>query len=459
MAAVELYTTPLYADSRLIAYYRMSNSALTTDSKGSYTLTNNNTVSNGTGKFDGGADGGTTNTNKSLSISSALGLSGGNAAKSISCWFKMNTELSGADSFGTLVSIANADTDTLYRIGYWRTSNTNKVIVNRGKNSVGTTELSSAQTLGTTNFNHLVLTWDGTTLTGYFNGTSFGSSTPSGNGTNGLSDRLTILSDFGGNYQSAIIDEVAIFNAALTADDVANLYNGYFNAQRRITRNTLTVYATDTNATTFSTLSISPNINVGDLVGVQSTIAAGTGPNEPTLSGNGLTWARVDGIQETNANVSRLTVFRAIGASPSAGALTADFGGESQTTCAMVVVEFRNTLLSGTNWADAIVQSKTGQVSGTNTGITVTFDNPFSSPFNATVAFWAIDRGIAMTPGSGFADAGNTGGGASSLQCEFRNDNSATASASWASGTTRGMMVAMEMACFAPRLRGVLGVG
>ena len=227
MPAIELINTPLY-NSSLRAYYRMSTGALTTDSKNSYTLTNNGTVADGTGKFGGGADGGATNSTKYFNVDSALGLSGGNAAKSMFCWFKMNTELSGADSYGVLASIANADVDTQYRIGYWRDGSTNKVAVDRGKNGIGTTPIYSTQALGTTNFNHLGFTWDGTTLRAYFNGAEYGNSTPSGAGNNGLTDKLTILRDTTANYQSAIIDEVAIWDTALSATDVSNLYTGNF---------------------------------------------------------------------------------------------------------------------------------------------------------------------------------------------------------------------------------------
>lgn len=208
---------------------------------------------------------------------------------------------------------------------------------------------------------------------------------------------------------------------------------------------TLTVFATDTNNTSFSTSSISPTTGNLTLAIVQSTIAASTGPNQPTLSGNGLTWDVVASIQESNANVSRITLFRARGTA-SSGAVTADFGGETQTTCGIVVVNITNTQALGTNGSGNIAQFKTGEVSGTNTGITITLDNPFSSSDNATMGFFAIDRGIAMTVGSGFTDAGNTGGSASSLQAEFKATNDSTVDASWASGTTRGMMIAIEIA-------------
>lgn len=211
-----------------------------------------------------------------------------------------------------------------------------------------------------------------------------------------------------------------------------------------ITFNTLTVFATDTDATSFSTLSVSPAAGKVVLVGVQSTIASGTGPNEPTLSGNSLTWVKVDGIAETNQNKSRLTVFRGMGVAPTAGVVTANFAGQSQTTCGMVVVELSNTDSSGTNGSGAIVQTNTAQVNGTNSGISVTL-SAFSNTNNATMGFFAIDRGIVMTVGSGFTDAGNTGGAASSLQGEFRNDNDTTVDASWVSGTTRGMIVGIEI--------------
>jgi hypothetical protein len=81
--------------------------------------------------------------------------------------------------------------------------------------------------LGTSNWNRIALTYDTTTLTQYFNGSSVG--TPlatSGNGTGPISDRFGI-GGTGHGFQHASIyaDEVYILNTALTANWLLTDYN------------------------------------------------------------------------------------------------------------------------------------------------------------------------------------------------------------------------------------------
>ena len=223
--AKELVETPLFLDSSLVAYYKLED---VNDSKGGFTLTNNNTVTFAAAQFNNGADFGTANTNKSLSVAQDLGLDS-TSSRTISLWAKMRTELSGADSFGDFAVLTHADIDINWRVGYWRESGTNKVVVNRGKNGIGTTGIKTSTNLGTSNFYHIALTWDGTTLTGYLNGASFGTETPSGSGNNGFSDEFRIGADTAGtNFISAYVDDVAVFSRCLTADEIFSIYTGEF---------------------------------------------------------------------------------------------------------------------------------------------------------------------------------------------------------------------------------------
>jgi hypothetical protein len=84
---MELFETSLISDPNLLAYYRFNSGALTTDSKNSNTLTNNNTVGETAGGIFGyGADFGAANSSKYFSISDDLGLNG--QTVSIGFWFK-----------------------------------------------------------------------------------------------------------------------------------------------------------------------------------------------------------------------------------------------------------------------------------------------------------------------------------------------------------------------------------
>jgi hypothetical protein len=209
------------------AYYRMESGALTTDTSGNgFTLTNVNTVAEATGKYGGGADGGATNSTKYLWINNNLGIDGG--ACSISLWVKMNTEIgSGTQTF---VSQQNTNTDTSFMITYDYNGGTRRIAFRRYRQGVAADENYYTITLGTSAFQHLVLTYDATNLRGYVNGTlQAGPTAFSGNGTGVTSEHLAILTNKGGagtpsEYVSAIVDDVAIFNRVLTASEVTSLY-------------------------------------------------------------------------------------------------------------------------------------------------------------------------------------------------------------------------------------------
>ena len=121
----------------------------------------------------------------------------------------------------------------------------------------------------------------------------------------------------------------------------------------------LTSFQDSTDATSYATASITPTANYLVLASVTSS-KSGT-PDTPTLSGNSLTWVQYNQIAYDTSGTQRTTTFfRAMGASPSAGALTADFGGATQTACVIVVDQFSGVDTSGTNGSGAIVQSVTG---------------------------------------------------------------------------------------------------
>lgn len=217
----------LASDPNLKAYYRMSSGALTTDSSGnSYTLTNVNSVAEGTGKYGGGADGGATNSTKYLWINNNLGIDGG--ACSISLWAKMNTEIgSGTQTF---VAQQNATSDVSYMVTYDYNGGTRRLAFRRYRQGVAADEIYYTTTLGTANFVHMVLTYDGSNLRGYVGGSlQVGPTAYSGNGSGATSDHLSILVNKGGGgtpseYASALVDDVAIFNRVLTASEVTQLY-------------------------------------------------------------------------------------------------------------------------------------------------------------------------------------------------------------------------------------------
>lgn len=220
----ELIGTSLFGDANLIAYYRMESGGLTTDSKGSFTLTNNNSVSEVGGKYGGGASTGTGNTDKSLSSTNTLGIDGG--AISISLWAKPNQAIAASMA---LFNQQNDTTHTYYTI-QWNDANT--VRWNRGKAGVADEPITASFTPSTATFDHYVLTYDGSNLLGYINGSQVANGTASGNGGNTITNGIAIFRWIGvGQFASATIDEVAIFSDALTPAEILSIYRdqgGFF---------------------------------------------------------------------------------------------------------------------------------------------------------------------------------------------------------------------------------------
>lgn len=205
--------------------------------------------------------------------------------------------------------------------------------------------------------------------------------------------------------------------------------------------NHLTNGSSATDASSYSTASVSPASNALVLAWVitnRSGVSAA-----PTCSGNGLTWTQVATITfNTIASPNRrLTLFKALGASPSAGAVTFDFGGNTQLNALWGVSEF-----SSVNTTTPVVQSATNATDSAN-GLTVTLA-AFGSATNAAFGCFSNNNfGGGMTPGAGFTEIfdfsiaeNNT-----RLQAEYQLAEDTTVDVSgWASNAGAG--IAIEIA-------------
>ena len=157
-----------------------------------------------------------------------------------------------------------------------------------------------------------------------------------------------------------------------------------------------------------STASITPSANKLILAAIAY---AATVPAAPTTSGNGLTWVAIDS-QTYNSGFAGVTLFRAMGATPSAGAMSFDFTGATNNLGASwVIFEAGGVDTSGTNGSGAVVQSAKG--SGTDTTLTVTL-GAFDALPNATVGVfgWDVNTDANLGVGTGFTEVGraDTGG-------------------------------------------------
>ncbi|RMG70853.1 MAG: hypothetical protein D6711_16435 [Chloroflexi bacterium] len=179
-----------------------------------------------------------------------------------------------------------------------------------------------------------------------------------------------------------------------------------------------------------NTASISPSSDKLIIVAVLNSDWMGT-LDVPTVSGCGLTWVQIGSIN-FDYNGAKMTLFRAMGSSPSAGSLTISTA-TPQGCYAWSVVEFGNVDTSGTNGSGAVVQYATG--SGFNkTNLTITL-GAFGSINNATYGFFGIEDPFIqnVSPGTGFTEiheSHQTGPTRYTLFTEWRSDNDTTVNCS-----------------------------
>jgi len=198
--------------------------------------------------------------------------------------------------------------------------------------------------------------------------------------------------------------------------------------------------------TSANTASISPSGNKLIIVTV-ANYKSGTA-NTPTVSGDGLTFVQ---IQTTSGQSGtwKITMFRAMVASPSSGALTIDFGGNNQAAgIHWTVDQFDNVKTTGANGADAVVQSAIGTGGGSSTGLTVTL-GAFANLLNAT--YGAVNAQATISPGSGFSEISEIGGVPTNgiLESEFKDTNDTSVDWTWSSASY-GNGIAIEIAFQAP---------
>lgn len=171
-----------------------------------------------------------------------------------------------------------------------------------------------------------------------------------------------------------------------------------------------------TNLTSYASASYTPTANALLICTVVSNKGSATA-DTPTLSGNGLTWVQIN-TTTFDSGLKRVTMFRAMGASPTTGAVTADFGGVSQTGCHICVVEFTGVNTGGSNGSAAVVQSAVNSgngstsVTATLSALTGTTNSVYmaggnrANPFGGTAeAGWTENNDVGLaSPNAGFSD-------------------------------------------------------
>lgn len=198
------------------------------DAVASNTLTNNNTVSFGTGKISNCADFGSSNTNKSLSTTTAVGPASFASAVSYAFWVNVTTAPGvGVDQY----LFFNDFSDGNMRVQYENDGGTLKVIIVRGSGGF-VNAAANTYTLTTGTWFHIAFTYAGSGtgagvcyINGSAQGTTLTSTTTTGGGI-GPEFAIGLRKADGTNPYSGKIDEFGVWTRELTSAEVSQLYNG-----------------------------------------------------------------------------------------------------------------------------------------------------------------------------------------------------------------------------------------
>lgn len=207
-----------------------------------------------------------------------------------------------------------------------------------------------------------------------------------------------------------------------------------------------------TNATSYTTASVTPTANALVLLATVATRNSTSCVDNDVVSvtGNSLTWANIDRqcFSSAGTPVHTVELWRTMGASPSTGTIDFSFGGTSQIDAAWAVIECTGVDTSGTNGSGAVVQSAKNLIEP-GTSLTVTL-GAFGDANNATLGVFGTADNAAITEGSGFtelaeqlvSDAGFDIG----LQVEWKTSNDTSVDASFASIDAGGVAIEIKAA-------------
>lgn len=231
MPPLELDKTVIRQNPNLVAYYRMESGALTTDSKGSNTLTNNGAITSGTGIFGGDADLGTSNSTKYFSGGDNM-LQNAGANVSFSFWVKIRTEISSGSYCLFEQRHTQTPSTSMRKMLFYDFNGGSRRLRLLLDNAVVATQPTYTVTLGTSDWYHFVFTHEGTSSSApirlYMNGLLVSNTTwNNSSSTTGWFDSTNIGRTMdGASYASAEIDDLAVFKESLTPEQVKELYEG-----------------------------------------------------------------------------------------------------------------------------------------------------------------------------------------------------------------------------------------
>jgi hypothetical protein len=199
-----------------------------------------------------------------------------------------------------------------------------------------------------------------------------------------------------------------------------------------VPRNNLTT-GSGTDISSYATDSITPGANRLVLAFVMSASPAN---EQATAQGNGLTWVLVATVEVPQGG--RLSCFHSMGAAPTSGSITFDFGGQNQDFCAWSVFEYDGVDTGGASGSGALLQSSQTSTSGLNLSIQL---NPLADAAKSTIAGGLVlDQLTPVMPGTGFTLIDQQGG----LQTQDRTGGGQAVDWSW-QVTANAAAIALEI--------------
>lgn len=147
---------------------------------------------------------------------------GGNIT--LEAWVKVES-IDISPKLSTIISVSGGATSPYiqYDIVYQNNSGTPTLKFNRGKMCVANDFVDVVQTLTVGTWYHLALTYDGTTLRGYLDGTEIGSNSKSGNGDSCGPDSTSIGAAANGavnTFFDGLVDDVRIWTTVRTQTEI-----------------------------------------------------------------------------------------------------------------------------------------------------------------------------------------------------------------------------------------------
>jgi hypothetical protein len=197
--------------------------------------------------------------------------------------------------------------------------------------------------------------------------------------------------------------------------------------------------ASTTDATSYANSSWTPPASGLIIVYVASQGLAAD-PNQPTISGNSLTWTAIKTVLNS-ATDERLTLFGANASGSATGVTTVDFGGQTQTLCTVSFFSVTGVDLTG-GVAAAFIQSVSNSGLGTEGSVSLA---AAASSSNRPIAGWFMSAGIAMSPRANWTEVDELSASARA-ETQYRSDSfETTASVTWDGSSHTWLGIAAEL--------------